>query len=261
VPGTRGGGPAGGQAWRARCRPSHFLVSYMKLENITATPPDLVCCFVSARGPAFSLSCFSPRVRVLFRGVFVSSASGGGGGREIRLSDDGDVRLGGVAADRAQLCIRAAELRARHVPFADIARELGLASPAVAQRAVRTGLTLIPSEDVREVRRLSDQRLDRMARKLLAVIAEPGPLVSQGKIIVDEGGVPFPDQMVRTRALEALLKVDGEMRKLHGADAPKRSVTITADMVASRIAELRAELGVSGSGAALEGFGEGEEAS
>jgi hypothetical protein len=179
-------------------------------------------------------------------------------GKEIKLAADSDVRLGGVASDKAQVCIRAAELRAQHMTFANIARELGLATPAVAQRAVRTGLTLIPSEDVREVRRLSDQRLDRMARKLLGVIAEPGPLVSQGKIITDEDGVPYPDQMVRTRALEALLKVDGEMRKLHGADAPKRSVTITADMIAARISELKAELGVPGPGPALEGFGVGE---
>lgn len=191
----------------------------------------------------------------------MASANGDTPGREIRLADDGDVRVGGVATDKAQLCIRAAELRSRHMSFANIARELHLASPAVAQRAVRTGLTLIPAEDVREVRRLSDQRLDRIARGLLGVVENPGPLVSQGKVMMNEENpdappVPYADQMVRVRAYEALLKVDSEMRKLHGADAPKRSVTITADMIAARISELKAELGMTGSQAALEGFGE-----
>src|SRR5580693_185111 len=110
------------------------------------------------------------------------SSNGNSPGAEIRLADDGDVRVGGITADKARLCIEAAELRAQHMTFTDIARELHLATPAVAKRAVQTGLTLIPSEDVREVRRLSDQRLDRIARGLLSVIEEPGPLVSQGKI-------------------------------------------------------------------------------
>ncbi len=171
--------------------------------------------------------------------------------KEIRLSDDADVRVGGVSAQKARLCIEAAELRARHVSFADIARDLHLASPAVAKRAVQTGLTLIPSEDVREVRRLSDQRLDRIARGLLVVIESPGPLVSQGKIITDEDGNPFHDRMVQVRAYEALLKVDTESRKLHGADAPRRSVTITSDMISARIAELKAELGIQGGAGAL----------
>lgn len=164
---------------------------------------------------------------------------------------DADVRMTGMTAEKSRLCIQAAELRAKHVTFADIARDLHLASPAVAKRAVQTGLTLIPSEDVREVRRLSDQRLDRIARGLLVVIESPGPLVSQGKIITDEDGNPFHDRMVQVRAYEALLKVDTESRKLHGADAPRRSVTITSDMISARIAELKAELGIQGSAGGL----------
>ncbi len=173
---------------------------------------------------------------------------------------DADVRMTGMTAEKSRLCIQAAELRAKHVTFAEIARRLHFASPMVAKRAVQTGLTLIPSEDVREVRRLSDQRLDRIARGLLEVIESPGPLVSQGKVMrkvvgYTDGkpieGDDYPDQMVRVRAYEALLKVDSESRKLHGADAPRRSVTITSDMITARIAELKAELGIQGSAAAL----------
>jgi hypothetical protein len=172
-------------------------------------------------------------------------------GKEISLADDGDVRLNPTTADKAQLCIRAAEMRASHKTFAEIARQLHLASPAVAKRAVQRGLGMIPSEDVREMRRLFDQRMDRYSLGLLEVVENPGPLVSQGKIITGEDGEPYPDQMVRVRAYEALLKTLAEQKRMHGADAPRRSVTITSDMITARIAELKAELGISGSAAAL----------
>jgi hypothetical protein len=170
---------------------------------------------------------------------------------------EADVRIAGPTADKARLCIQAAELRARHKSFTEIAATLNLASPMVAKRAVQEGLTLIPAEDVREVRRLSDQRLDRMARDLIDVVDNPGPLVSQGKIMLNEENldapaVPYPDQMVRVRALEALIKLDAEYRKLHGADAPRRSVTITSEMIAARVAELKNQLGLQGASAALE---------
>ena len=58
----------------------------------------------------------------------------------------------------------------------------------------------------------------------------------------DEGRV-FEDRMVQVRAIEGLLKVSAEARKLHGADAPKKTMAITQDMITERIMELRRELG------------------
>jgi hypothetical protein len=157
------------------------------------------------------------------------------------------ARLSSSAEDWARVCIRAANLRAKFWTFVKIAAELDLPSPKEAQRAVRQGIALIPADDVREVRRLEDVRLAEAGAKLLEIIADPGPLVSQGKIMTftSADGVErvFEDRMVQVRAVEALLKVSAESRKLHGADAPKKTMVITQDMITERIMELRRELG------------------
>jgi len=143
-----------------------------------------------------------------------------------------------------QLCLRAAELRSQHRTFAQIAAELELESPADAQRAVRQGLALTPADDVREVRRLEDMRLAEIAVKQRDILLNPPPLAQLGKIVVDGDGVPVPDEQARSKAAEVLLKVSAEMRKLHGADAPKKTMAITHEMVAERIMELKRELGM-----------------
>lgn len=143
-----------------------------------------------------------------------------------------------------QLCLRAADLRAQHKTFRQIAVELELESPADAQRAVRQGLALTPSDDVREVRRLEDMRLAEIAVSAREVMLNPPPLAQLGKVVHDEDGRPVPDEQARAKAQEVLLKVSAETRKLHGADAPKKTMAITHEMVAERIIELKRELGL-----------------
>jgi hypothetical protein len=158
------------------------------------------------------------------------------------------ARLSPGAEDWVRVCLMAAQLRSQFKSFTKIARELDLPSPREAQRAVRQGIALTPADDVREIRRLEDQRLARIGEELLAVVADPGPLVSQGKIMMrsedpDVPEEPYADQMTRVRALEGLMKLSAEFRKLHGADAPKKTMAITQDMITERIMELRRELG------------------
>lgn len=158
------------------------------------------------------------------------------------------VRWGRAEEEWARLCLRAAGLRSQFKSFVQIARELELPDPKEAQRAVRQGIALMPADDVREIRRLEDLRLARIGEKLLAVVEDPGPLVSQGKIMYRDDGpdapeVPYADEMTRVRALEGLMKLSAEFRKLHGADAPRKTMAITQDMITERIMELRRELG------------------
>lgn len=167
----------------------------------------------------------------------------------------GGVKISKVPAQTAavvQLCLRAAQLRAEHRTFAQIAVELELGSPADAQRAVRQGLALTPADDVREVRRLEDMRLAEIAVTQRKILLDPPPLAQLGKVVVDGDGVPVPDEQARSKAAEVLLKVSAEMRKLHGADAPKKTMAITHEMVAERIMELKRELGMDADG--LAGF-------
>ncbi len=167
----------------------------------------------------------------------------------------GGVRITKVPAQTTavvQLCLRAADLRAQHRSFAQIAAELQLESPADAQRAVRQGLALTPADDVREVRRLEDMRLAEIAVHEREVFLNPPPLAQLGKVVVGEDGRPVPDEQARSKAAEVLLKVSAELRKLHGADAPKKTMQITHEMVAERIMELKRELGLDDG--ALPGF-------
>jgi hypothetical protein len=159
----------------------------------------------------------------------------------------GGVKISKLPAQTSavvQLCLRAADLRAQHRTFAQIAVELELGSPADAQRAVRQGLALTPADDVREVRRLEDMRLAEIAVVNRETMLNPPPLAQLGKVVHDENGNPVPDEQARAKAAEVLLKVSAEMRKLHGADAPKKTLAITHEMVAERIVELKRELGI-----------------
>ena len=144
-----------------------------------------------------------------------------------------------------RLCLQAADLRAQHRSFREIAQELGLASPKDAQKAVQQGLALTPADDVREVRRLEDMRLQEIARSAREIMLNPPPLAQLGKVVLDDNGEPIPDEQVRSRAQEVLLKASAEYRKLHGADAPKKTLAITHEMIAERIMELKRELGLS----------------
>ena len=155
-------------------------------------------------------------------------------------------RLSPSEAEWARVCVQAAVLRSKFKSFADIARELDLPSPKDAQRAVQQGIAITPADDVREARRLERQRLERIGRRLLAIAEDPGPLVSQGKImmaVVDGVEVVFEDRMTQIRALEALTKLSAETSKLDGLYAPKKTMAITHDMITERIMELRRELG------------------
>src|SRR5690348_9816057 len=135
--------------------------------------------------------------------------------------------------------------------FTDIALEMGLESPKAAYAMAQTGFAVMPAEDVHEGRRMSNQDLHRAARKLWEIVADPGPLVSQGKIIWadEEEGIPYPDQMVRTRALEAVKGIQERLARLNGWDAPKRSMVASVPIeeirayVEARRAELREEPG------------------
>jgi len=154
------------------------------------------------------------------------------------------VRVPASVRAKVQLCIRAAELRVRHARFVEIARELGLPDAATARRAVEEGLALVPSEDVRAVRRLAADELHAVGRSAWGLVDDPGPATTvSGKVIIDPGsGEPYPDNSVRVAALGKILEVNKELRKLHGADAPKQSMSVVASMSAEEIRSVAAQV-------------------
>jgi len=168
---------------------------------------------------------------------------------EGRKPSDVVLRITDTQRERMMVCVRAAQMRARHMSFRAIAKELGMENPKSAYEAVRIGLSLLPEEDPREARRLEMLRLNRIGREAMALLADPGPLVSQGKVMVDpDTGLPFPDKQIVIQALTILLKLSAEVRRFGGMDAPKRSVSVLAQVqpaeIQAHLDSLRAELGL-----------------
>ena len=168
---------------------------------------------------------------------------------EGRKPSDVVLRITETQRERMGVCVRAAQMRARHMSFRAIAKDLGMENPKSAYEAVRIGLSLLPDEDMREARRLEVLRLDRIGREAMARVADPGPLVSQGKVMLDpDTGLPYPDNQIRIQALTILLKLSAEVRRFRGLDAPKRSVSLLAEVpvteIQAHLDSLRAELGL-----------------
>jgi hypothetical protein len=164
---------------------------------------------------------------------------------------DVDLRISATATERVRLCNRAADMRAQHRSYREIAVELDLSSPAAAKMAVDQALAWQPVEDLRALRRLHAMSLARAGREALARVEDPGPLVSQGKIMYnEETGEPFPDNGVRIQALQTWIKLLADERKFHGTDAPKRQVNLTGEIpteyLQAQLAAVRAELGIEG---------------
>jgi hypothetical protein len=162
------------------------------------------------------------------------SESSGNGSRPARRSSAVPWKIGPVGEERARICIRAAELRARAVPYKDIAAELGLDSPLAAKKCAETGYGLAPGEDLRMARRRAADELDLIRRDLWKVVDSPGFATTvTGKLVLvpdpDTGEeLPQPDQQTRVSALNALRAVNAEYRKLYGTDAPRQTVSVVA---------------------------------
>lgn len=191
------------------------------------------------------------------------TAAGNGETKPAKRGGGVPWKIGPVGEERARLCIRAAELRARAVPYADIARELGLNSPLDAKKCAEVGYGLAPGEDLRMARRRAADELDLIRQELWKVIDNPGFATTvTGKLVLvpDETGEekPQPDQAVRTGALNALKGVNAEYRKLHGTDAPRQTVSVVAtaplEELQAAVEKMRAEVAEAERQAAMEAY-------
>lgn len=143
------------------------------------------------------------------------------------------------ARENVQICIRCAERRVKGATWKDIAIAEGLDSPMAAKKCIDVGLQLIPSEDVRSVRRMAAMRLDKVIETAFRIVDNPGMRTTvSGKLVLDPAtGQPMPDEAIRNAALKTILDADVQYRKLFGADAPKQSVNFLAALSSD---ELRA---------------------
>jgi hypothetical protein len=142
--------------------------------------------------------------------------------------------------ERAQVCARAAELRAQGWPYRKIAAEFGLASARDAQKAAEMGASFAPPDNVRSIRKFAEDQIMDAVQAAYGLIADPGPLTAPGVGIVKdpETGKPLPDKTVVSQGIARLLDANAQLRRLHGADAPRQSVSMVATMSATEIRAL-----------------------
>ena len=167
-----------------------------------------------------------------------------------------------ISADamaRMRTCWEAARLRAQHKSFREIAQELGFADAADARNAVQRWLEIVPVEagpDLKGdevMRQQAWKRFGEITASLTAIVNDPGPLVSAGKIVVNEAtGEPYPDSGVRVAAIRLLLLVISRQARLAGLHAPARPGSSLLDIplpdLVRQVDELKAELGWPGDG-------------
>lgn len=111
-------------------------------------------------------------------------------------------RRAGVAEQRA----KALELRVQGMSLRQIAKQLGLSGPQQASNLIEGALLDIPSPHVEAYRKEIDER----SRDLLAVLV---PIAAAQRRPLDE----------RLAAVDRIVKIDRELRQLHGLDAPTRT--------------------------------------
>ena len=153
-----------------------------------------------------------------------------------------------MQADRARLCIRAAEMRSKGQTYGKIAELLGIPDAVAAKRCAEVGYGLAPGDDLRTGRRRAAEELDMMRRKLWDIAdGTYYKVAANGTVVLDPAtGEPLQDPDAIINALRALAEVNKHYRTLLGTDAPKLSANLSAtgslEDIRAAIEATRAEL-------------------
>lgn len=167
---------------------------------------------------------------------------------EKPIADKTPWRLPKMQADRARLCIRAAEMRSKGQTYGKIAELLGIPDAMAAKKCAEVGYGLAPGDDLRTGRRRAAEELDMMRRKLWDIAdGTYYKVAANGTVVLDPAtGNPLQDPDAIINALRALAEVNKHYRTLLGTDAPKLSANLSAtgslEDIRAAIEATRAEL-------------------
>lgn len=135
----------------------------------------------------------------------------------------------------------AAQLRAQGATYDEIARRLGWTDKSAAHKAVSRALAAVPADAVDQLRQVEDLHLHALRARAWAIVENPGPLVSEGRVIKDTGGEPLEDENTRLRAIGQCSRVSAQRSRLWGLDAPQAHKITTSSDVDDEIARLFAQ--------------------
>jgi len=153
-------------------------------------------------------------------------------------------RPAGRKVEQARIDARAADLAVQGLSMSQIAARMGWRSPQTARHAIDRHLAL-SAEPVNEaLRRLWGARIEESVRVVWEAMHAENLVVSQGKVMTDpRNDEPLIDRDPNVRAADTMMRLGERAARLFGLDAPKRSVTLTVDMMRSELMELGGKLG------------------
>jgi len=135
----------------------------------------------------------------------------------------------------------ACHLHAQGWTIREISDHLGYGSPGNTHRGIQRALAEAASlHGARELREVQIAELTALRRKMWAMIESPPPAFDRmGHIVVDGDGNQVPDAAAVINAASVIIRAADRLARLTGIDAPRRSVSVLADV---SIADLRAHL-------------------
>jgi len=145
---------------------------------------------------------------------------------------------------------QACHLHAQGWTIREVSDELGYGSPGNCHRGIQRALAEAASlHGARELRELMIVELGELRRKMWAMVESPPPAFDRmGRIVVDGDGNQVPDAAAVTNAGSVLIRAMDRLARLAGIDAPRRSVSILADVsiadLQAHLEQLRDELGL-----------------
>lgn len=152
--------------------------------------------------------------------------------------------MSGRKVEQAQVDAKAAELAVQGLTMTQISQRMGWASPSTASAAINRHLAR-SSEPVNEaLRHLWGHRIEESVKVVWEAMHAENLVVSQGKVVCDpRTDEPLIDRAPNVQAADTMMRLGERAARLFGLDAPKKTVTLTVDMMRSELMELGTKLG------------------
>lgn len=135
----------------------------------------------------------------------------------------------------------ACRLASQGLSYAAIARELGYSTKGDAYKAVQRVLWETAREHgTEELRQKQLAELAEVRQKMWAILNDPPPAVDRlGRPVTTADGEQVPDAQAQIQAAAVIIRASERSARLTGTDAPKRSMSVSAQIESIPIADLR----------------------
>lgn len=163
--------------------------------------------------------------------------------RNAERSGDGRFERSPDSAEKRAL---AAKLRAKSMPWAEVAEKAGYASAGAAHTAVAKFYAESPQQTIKEIRDEFRTKLEGLEVILRDVIDRPHYVVERGQfgpeLVMKDGEYLVDDAPILNAVDKIRALVETQLKFMPGVAASTKVQVITDDDIADALSEARAEL-------------------